>query len=475
MYSGTLSQRLHRGATLARRSGHLALALVALSAGCDSTTASRTGDVRLLVRTTGGDFDLDGYGVLLDSRLIRSVFTNDNARLFQVSAGQHTLELVGLAANCTVSAPNPRTVLVEVAGTVDVGFDVTCVPTGILIAARTGGPFPPATHGVQVSGRAPSLIAANGSLEVSRMEPGSYTIQLNITSENCTAAGPNPRTVNVLANTMTSVEFDVVCTVPVRTPKIAFESVMLGPFYAETWITTVTPDGTGTRLVDRGKAPAWSPDGAQLVWSMSQCDEYYFTCWGDLVVVDPETRTRRTEQVRAWDPAWSPQGNAIAYTVCCAPLVDPSRLYMLAWPVGSMMSFRFAGVTEVQGATWSPDGERVAFQCQRTPGWDICTSRPDGTGLVALTTDHVLRRDLAWSPDGTHIAFTVTEGADRIGLLAVATGALTDLGTGSTPAWSPDGSRLVFAGDNGLFTMNPDGSNRVRLTTGPHRAPAWRP
>ena len=39
-----------------------------------------------------------------------------------------------------------------------------------------------------------------------------------------------------------------------------------------------------------------------------------------------------------------------------------------------------------------------------------------------------------------------------------------------------DGSQLVFRSQaGGLFTINADGSNRRRLTTGNHRAPAWRP
>jgi hypothetical protein len=34
---------------------------------------------------------------------------------------------------------------------------------------------------------------------------------------------------------------------------------------------------------------------------------------------------------------------------------------------------------------------------------------------------------------------------------------------------------LVFAGGDGLFAIGADGSNRRRLTTGAHSAPAWRP
>ena len=49
------------------------------------------------------------------------------------------------------------------------------------------------------------------------------------------------------------------------------------------------------------------------------------------------------------------------------------------------------------------------------------------------------------------------------------------------PAWSPDGTRIAFSserdGNSDIYVMNPDGSNKVRLTE--HAAidtdPAWSP
>jgi Tol biopolymer transport system component len=60
-------------------------------------------------------------------------------------------------------------------------------------------------------------------------------------------------------------------------------------------------------------------------------------------------------------------------------------------------------------------------------------------------------------------------------VLTLADRVVSRLTEGREPAWSPDGSTLVFAGDDGLFTINADGSNRRRLTSGAHSTPTWRP
>jgi Tol biopolymer transport system component len=120
---------------------------------------------------------------------------------------------------------------------------------------------------------------------------------------------------------------------------------------------------------------------------------------------------------------------------------------------------------------WSPDGTRIAFQLSDTGGPIYVMDRNGshlrrvaGTVGSAPYSERLRISNLAWSPDGTRIAFitphvspfyTLTNG--RLAVLDLNTGVVSNLGGGEvdTPAsgsltWSPDGTRIAFARTLGL-------------------------
>jgi PKD repeat protein len=137
---------------------------------------------------------------------------------------------------------------------------------------------------------------------------------------------------------------------------------------------------------------------------------------------------------------------------------------------------------------WSPDGTRIAFNCQVDTGNDdICTINLDGTGFARITTDPASDSFPTWSPDGVSIAFSTTRyGTGPVIAVMNADGSdVSQLGsgiTGSEPAWSPDGARIAFdipdpagSGDGyaNIYLVQADGTNVAWFQNGGD--PAWMP
>ena len=155
-----------------------------------------------------------------------------------------------------------------------------------------------------------------------------------------------------------------------------------------------------------------------------------------------------------------------------------------------LMSTDGSGLTEITDSSgyisafaWSPDGQRLAFESDRSGNNQIYVIQADGSGLAQLMEQNAFwTGGLTWSPDGEHIAFSLAaagEGNYVAVMHSDGTG-LETLAEGITPAWSPDGSRIAFADwDRGLFVMNADGTGIEQLTDssayGYDWFPAWSP
>ena len=138
------------------------------------------------------------------------------------------------------------------------------------------------------------------------------------------------------------------------------------------------------------------------------------------------------------------------------------------------------------GASWSPDGKRVAIS-----GFDRNGTGCDSTGIFVInvadgTSDIIANPNTCatsarWSPDGTWIAFDrATNGSSGhdVWLLHPDGSGLVNV-TDSIPVgvcctqWSPDSSRLLIQGGDAakaevdLWTVAVDGSEPLQLTSDP--------
>jgi TolB protein len=230
--------------------------------------------------------------------------------------------------------------------------------------------------------------------------------------------------------------------------------------------------------VTRDGAPAWSPDGNQIA--------YYSEVGGqpaDLFVMDADGRNVRqltkTPEAEGY-PAWSPDGRQIAFE---SHTPDGNFDVYVMKADGSNVRRLTREPRRDVGPAWSPDGLKLAFMSDRGgKEFNLYWMNADGSAVEQLTSG-----ETDWfpqfSPDGGRIAFHRWDDVHVLDLAGRRTTRLTVApDNGMYPSWSPDGSRLAFMSWRGgpavIYTMNADGTNQrplVRMTTGSAIDPRWSP
>jgi Tol biopolymer transport system component/imidazolonepropionase-like amidohydrolase len=146
-------------------------------------------------------------------------------------------------------------------------------------------------------------------------------------------------------------------------------------------------------------------------------------------------------------------------------------------------------VTEASHPSWSPSGDRIAFQSYMDGTFHIWTMRPDGSAIKQLTFGHGDDREPAWSPDGKSIAFSsdrAFRGSYDIWTVDANSGELKQWTNSDAdeyePAWSPDSHEITFVSGAGPAgkSIESIGTAGIRHTItslsaedGRVEAPAW--
>jgi Tol biopolymer transport system component len=154
----------------------------------------------------------------------------------------------------------------------------------------------------------------------------------------------------------------------------------------------------------------------------------------------------------ATDPAWSPDGERIAF-VKYAPASVKSAIYVMNRDGTGLR--RLTGTRKaVASLTWSPDGGRIAFSDAN----GAFVMKSNGRGVRSIGAANGRFGKVDWGPGGRKIAFEVTgpelldttrifvinpDGSDQQ-VWADPSDTFEDDAYRS-PTWSPDGDRLLFA------------------------------
>ena len=194
-------------------------------------------------------------------------------------------------------------------------------------------------------------------------------------------------------------------------------------------LRVLSPDGEAA-------APAATPDGGRIAFVLERDDR----C--DIAVVprDGSAWPSRLSTGADWtfDPAWSPDGRALAWHEWDFPDMpwDASRIVLRAVdglaPAGAPRTVagganRNGGAMACGQPRFSPDGGALAFVCDATGWMNIWIGGPEGEDAKPLLdepAEHAEptwgagQRSYAWSPDGSALAFCRNEGG--FGRLVVA-------------------------------------------------------
>jgi hypothetical protein len=228
-----------------------------------TTPGPSSGTLQISTTTGGTDQDPDGYSVRIDQASPQPIAVNATLTLINLSAAAHSVRLLGVAANCSVSSPNPAQVSVPDGGTTSVTFSVTCTPNsattgGIQVTVATTGSSPdPDGYSVTIDGGTGQPIDVNGSSIITNLTPGSHSVQLGGVAGNCSVGGDNPRSVAVTAGQNAAVAFAVACPTPAPgTGSIRITAATTG--------TSPDPDGYTVR-VDGGNAQPLDVNGSRTI------------------------------------------------------------------------------------------------------------------------------------------------------------------------------------------------------------------
>ena len=230
------------------------------------------------------------------------------------------------------------------------------------------------------------------------------------------------------------------------------------------------------------RSPVWSPDGKTVIYEKHDFrprpENQLLYSW------DPEWEYRHSDVF----PALSRDGKLVftekaknSSVVIMDPNGSNRRRIFDADTSGLDLAMVARGMAGAFQPSWSPDGQWVTFglgvwfQARRTGNARIMRVRRDGTGLEALTDGRVHSGFPSYSADGKQIVYRVWGEAEkdyglRILNLEDRTTRVLTTEADNLPGWSPDGSRILFtrrvdAVNFDVFTIRPDGSDLLRLTT----------
>lgn len=174
------------------------------------TCARTTGDLRVVVATTGPDQDADGYMILANGSNAGPIPANGQVNFQFVPPATYTIALTGVAGNCTASPPQNAVITAGVLTTIN--FTVTCTQSAVVrvVSSTTGSDVDPDGIILRV-GTAPPTRFPHGTAYM-RVPTGTMTYDFTDVQVNCTLADAATGSITTVAGDTTTLTASTTCS-----------------------------------------------------------------------------------------------------------------------------------------------------------------------------------------------------------------------------------------------------------------------